>query len=110
MASWWKMTPEELADSPDEQLEKQIDYYNVFFGSARGRRVLADIRNMCYDSSLGEVELVALICLYRGIRMNAGGGTRETEKAMIDAEAKAIQIGLPSGMEDAEDEDLLEIE
>jgi hypothetical protein len=87
MKQWWQMTDEELAADKNARRAKRIAYYNTFFGTDDGRDVLNDIRETCFNS-----QNIELICLYLNIRNNAGR-TRETEKAMIDAEAQAIGIG-----------------
>lgn len=85
---WWQVNLDE--ELSEEQLQaKRTDYYNTFFGSEKGRRVLLDIQKMSFlnkgpESTLGRIEL------YNDIRANCGANI-ESDKAAIDAEAAAIR-------------------
>ena len=87
MADWWKIEPTSL--TPEEQAEKQIDYWNVFYASAGGRHVLFDILRETHNKEPGRTSdaSLALIKLYHYIRGSCG---IDEEKA-IDAEASATK-------------------
>ena len=89
---WWQMTKEQLAEDADARLAKRLAYYNTFYGTVHGREVLVDIIQMCYSFSSDPVAMLARIEVVNRIRANAGA-TVDSDKAAIDAEAEAINLG-----------------
>jgi hypothetical protein len=94
MAEWWNLTPEEAGELTNEEkevlvAEKQVAYFNTYYGSEHGRQVMADLMRKCYEVAPGRTAeaALALIELYQGIRADCG---INDEKAVIDAEMKTI--------------------
>lgn len=94
------MTPEQLAEDSSAQLQRQITYHNVFYGTEDGREVLVDLMQMCYAFSSDPVAMLTRIELFNKIKLSAGC-TIETDKAAIDAEADLIEFAQET--EDASD-------
>ena len=89
-SSWWKMSPDAL-DADVEALERRrIDYYNCFYGTPEGRRILFDLTNMCFSADGSDAEIVARIRLLGQIKQKCGF-TADYQMAAIEAEASTGQ-------------------
>lgn len=86
---WWKLSQGELAlDEPASQA-KQRAYYNSFYASEEAKQVTLDLQRLCNSKTNDPVADLARIEIFNTIRANCGASI-ESEKAAIDAEAKAI--------------------
>lgn len=89
MTEWWRMSQEALAADKEAQQAKQLAYYNTFYRSDSGREVLLDLQHLCHAELGSSDSILARIELFNIIRINCGISV-DSEKAAIDAEAKAI--------------------
>lgn len=86
---WWKLGEKELALDEAAQQAKQLAYYNTFYGTETSRQVMLDLQRLCYTRTANSDADLARIELFNIIRTNCGASI-DSEKAAIDAEAKAI--------------------
>ena len=91
MSEWWELSEEEIADDPHAQAARQIAYVNTFYNSREGNTVLLDIKRLCESLDTHDAGRVALLLLMASIRQRAGANV-QTELAMIEAEASAIEF------------------
>ena len=90
MANWWELSEHAIAADEDTAGERAAAYFNTFYGTEDGKRVLLDICQMCYSYNTSAEGTLALVKLYQMIRSRAGVNPN-VEKAAIDAEAEALQ-------------------
>lgn len=110
MKEWWEIPHDVLSKHQAMSEERAIAYYNTFYVGASGQQVLLDIKAMCMSLGTTCEQTEALMALYDRIREAAGGHTPQTEIAMIQAEAAAIQIGVESSDETGVTENLLDVD
>ena len=97
MEKWYEVEPDKDL-TQEQELARRLDYYNTFYGTKAGRRVLLDMKRWVFDRFAGRqitaeeaLAMAVLIELYNVIRNKAGAGD---DMAVIDAEASVAANNL----------------
>ena len=85
---WWKANLGDLDD--DQKQAMQTDYYQTFYGSENGRRVMLNLQRLCFEDVTTPERTISRLELLIHIKTSCGLNV-ESEMAAIEAEANFMR-------------------